>query len=369
MEEHIKQVRNSFFANVKHFEQILDSVNDGVYVTDWERRIVYWNKAAQRITGFSREKVVGKYCHESVMQHKDEVGNSLCDTDLCPLHRAIQTGQSSSRPLRVVAQKADTDSFVSAVSVAPVRDGNGNVIGGVEVFRDITEDLELERVKTEFFSTITHELKTPLTSIIGYLDLILEGDTGEINREQDEFLSISLKQAERLLNMISDILEIQKMKGGDLPLNSEHIDLVVLTSELLTLQEPLLREKGLTLNFHHPKTAPYLGDRRKLEKILENLISNAIKYTRKGGVTVTIKENEQSYIFSVADTGVGLSPEEQEKVFERFYRSDNSLTRDTGGTGLGLYIVKTMLEKMGGEIFLVSEPDKGSKFTVNLPKI
>lgn len=369
MEDQFSEVRSSFFANTDHFEQVLDSVNDGVYVTDRERRIVYWNRAAERITGFQREEVIGRYCNESMMRHRDEEGNPLCDTALCPLHRSIQTEQNSSRPLRVVAQKADTDSFLSAVSVAPVRDENGAVIGGVEVFRDITEELELEQVKTDFFSTISHELKTPLTSIIGYLDLILEGDTGDINPEQTEFISISLKQAEKLLVMISDILEIQKMETKDIPLKAELFDLVKMTEELLKIQAPLLREKGLEMVFDHPETAPYLGDRAKLDKIIGNLISNAVKYTRRGRVTVTISENEQAYLFSVADTGVGLSEEEQQKVFERFYRTDNSLTRDTGGTGLGLYIAKTMLEKMGGEISLISEPNKGSKFTVKLPKI
>ncbi len=369
MTRYSEHIWKSFLSHAENLEALLDSINDGVYVTDLQRRIVYWNRSAEEITGFSREEVAGKPCHAGILQHRDEQGNELCSSDLCPLNRAMATGKSSNRPIRVIARSADGGTFTSAVSVAPVRDKKGTIIGGVEVFRDISEDLELERLKSEFLSTVSHELKTPLTSIIGYLDLVLEEDAGEVTPEQQEFLTISLQQAEKLQELIMDILEIQKMESGALPVKVDCVDLVAMIEQLFHSQEPLIRKKKLEKVFVGPEKALYLGDRQKLEKILGNLISNAVRYTEQGSVAVVLEKEEEGYKVSVKDTGVGLSRQEQQKVFDRFYRADNSLNRSTGGTGLGLYIVKTMLEKMGGEITLESEPGKGTCFTVLLPFI
>ena len=167
----MKKDKDPIAATIKNLEQFLDQVSDAIYITDCNRSILYWNRAAEQITGYRQEEVISKRCADNILVHIDMAGNELCSTDLCPLHKAMISGTASASPLTVKAKHKNGKRIVVEVNVSPLHDSSGEVVGGIEIFRNISEKVELEEQKARFFSAISHELKTPITNMQGYLDL------------------------------------------------------------------------------------------------------------------------------------------------------------------------------------------------------
>ena len=252
----------------------------------------------------------------------------------------------------------------------PVRTRDGRHIGRVYAFRDVTHEREVDRMKSEFVSMVSHELRTPLTSIKGYVDLLLEGEVGELTPDQREFLEIVGSNAERLVALINDILDISRIEAGRITLNSAPVDMAALLERLSVSFRPQVEGKRQSLTLDIPADLPPVqGDAERLTQIFANLISNAHKYTPAGGrVTVSAEAHGDRVRVRVSDTGIGLSPDEQEKLFTRFYRAQNRATQEVGGTGLGLAITRSLVELHGGTIEVESAPGVGSTFTVLLPQ-
>jgi len=263
-----------------------------------------------------------------------------------------------------------TNGYTLQWSSAPVGKGD-EVMGRLFTFQDVTELAKLDRLKSEFVSAVSHELRTPLTSIIGYLSLVLNEQVGPLQPQQKEFLSVVKRNTDRLANLINDILDIQRIESGRMPLKYRPVQLSEVVRQVAETFRVAAEQKGLTFEVDAPETGIPLvsGDPDRMTQITSNLVSNAVKYTPKGWVKVSVyyDEKQNRVCLAVEDTGIGIPPAEQKRIFEKFYRGTHPYAREAGGTGLGLSLVKMMVEEQGGEVTLESEPDKGSRFTVSFP--
>ncbi|MDR3707676.1 MAG: ATP-binding protein [Capsulimonadaceae bacterium] len=345
-------------------EAILDATDDGLALLDAAGYIIVVNR---------------RFCEMLAMRRDDLVLHRVDDIQATVEDRFAQP----EKMLRALTPNIDPAAGVSEDTIevrggssflqlytAPVRDDNREISGQIIALHDITRERELDKMKNEFISVVSHELRTPLTSIKGYTDILLSGQAGDINEIQKEFLGILQGSATRLGNLINDILDISRIESGRLEVKQDAVDYSRIVGDTLRLMKAAADEKDIMLDASLPEVWPTVrGDADKIGQILTNLLSNAIKYTPSGGfVKLLIEVNGEAGITTcVADSGIGISQEDQKKLFQKFFRADNSLTREAGGTGLGLVIVKTMVELLGGSIWLDSDTGRGSKFYFTLP--
>lgn len=241
---------------------------------------------------------------------------------------------------------------------------------------------EADRIKSAFLATMSHELRTPLNSIIGFTGIILQGLAGPLNEEQSKQMGMVRSSARHLLSLINDVLDISKIEAGQLTLNAEPYDVRAVVEKAVAAMRPLAEKKGLALSLSvDPAVGEAHGDQRRVEQVLLNLISNAVKYSERGAVTVSVSE-QHGYVphgegatrstealrLSVADTGIGIRPDDMATLFQPFRQIDSGLTRKTDGTGLGLAICRRLAGLMGGEIVAESEFGRGSVFTFIVPR-
>lgn len=246
-------------------------------------------------------------------------------------------------------------------------DQDGNITGVVKSIRDISKEAKIDKMKTEFISTVSHELRTPLTSIKGYIDLILDGDTGEINEIQKEFLDIVYQNTDRLNSLINDLLDVEKIESGKVEIKFEKFSLTDITNRAIKIMTTMANKKKLRLVSNIGEGIEFQGDSDKIMQVFTNLLSNAIKFTKEGEINIDLKTNNGKYEIIFRDTGIGINKLDQKKLFEKFFRADTEYTREVGGTGLGLSIVKSIIDKHKGEIKVKSQINKGTEFRIILP--
>lgn len=247
--------------------------------------------------------------------------------------------------------------------------GQENYIGRLYVFRDVTRERQVDRMKSEFVSLVSHELRTPITSIMGYMALVLDGDAGPLNNEQREYLEIAQRNSARLASLVGDLLDVSRLESGAVQLKFAPVDIAALINEVRELLSSAIKEKGQSVEVVQADHVPMISaDSDRLIQVITNLLSNANKYTPTGGtITVSTQVFGNTIEISVRDTGIGLSAEDQSRLFTNFFRADNPATKKVGGTGLGLWISRSLVEMHGGTLAVHSEPGKGSVFSVTLP--
>ncbi|MBB5324517.1 two-component system phosphate regulon sensor histidine kinase PhoR [Anoxybacillus tepidamans] len=251
---------------------------------------------------------------------------------------------------------------------APIIGTNDEWKGIVLVFHDITELKKLEQMRKDFVANVSHELKTPITSIKGFAETLLDGAMKD-ERALEHFLSIILKESERLQSLIQDLLDLSKMEQQGFQLHIENVNMTQLLEELIVMFNGKAEEKNIELQLNASKPVYVAGDSNRLKQIFINLITNALTYTPKdGSVEVHVEEQSDEVLVHVKDTGIGIEAKEIPRIFERFYRVDKARSRNSGGTGLGLAIVKHLVEAHHGYITVKSRVGKGTTFTVHFPK-
>jgi GAF domain-containing protein/CheY-like chemotaxis protein len=324
---------------------ILQSVADGVIVVDREDHIILSNPAAQQILGMAREDLEGRTTQELP-------GLFMAGGIFAQEHLRFEL----------------VDHYVNVHSASVITD-TGETLGTVFVLRDITREVEADRSKSEFISTVSHELRTPLTSIKGYVDLILLGSVGDVSPMQRSFLEVVRSNSNRLVDLINDILDISRVETGRIVLNREPLSIFDLVEEVVESARTEIERKQLRLEVEVPPDLPAVSaDRKRIVQVLANLVSNAYKYTREGGRLAIAASSTDGFLqVSVTDSGVGISKEDQKKLFTRFFRADNPMRDEVGGTGLGLAISKSFIELHGGEMWVESELNAGSTFSFTLP--
>ncbi len=341
---------------------ILDSIADGVFTTDLEQRITLVNPAAEQLLGINSPELLNKVYFE-VLGVSDRQGNPV-PPEASPILQAIHNSASTEpRVFRVNNQ--DDKQMMIALVAAPIVD-SGSVTGVVGVFRDVTKEQEVSRLKDEFVSLVSHELRTPMASVLGFSELML---TRTLTQEKSRmYVETIHKEAVRLSGLINDFLDIQRMEAGRQIYNYSEVDFNLILRTVLNIFSAE-RER---IHTFIPTDLPYLrADPDRIVQSLTNLVGNAIKYSPKGGnIEVAAYLNLEGMVeISVMDYGLGIPKEAMGQLFSKFYRVDNSDRREIGGTGLGLAISREIIEAHGGKIWLESVLGKGSTFYFTLPAV
>jgi PAS domain S-box-containing protein len=334
-------------------ETILASMGEGVVVTDPEYKVLLVNTAAELLLDFHRQEYMSKD------------GDLILPVSKIDLEKMLADG-SEATPITPIVRKYKDK--VLNILVSLIRDESGQPFGAVSLLRDITQQAAIEEMKTEFISVVSHELRTPLTPIKGYIDLLLEGDAGDLTDEQKDYLTIVETNTDRLVALVNDLLDISKIEAGKIDLEPKPMDMAEALRDVIEFHRKQIESRGLTLFEAIPPGLPWVkADRARITQVLNNLVSNAYKYTPGGGsITISTVPDGDYLEIVVADTGVGISKEDLKKLFTKFFRAKNPATKGTSGTGLGLAIVKSIVEKHQGEIWVESEPGKGSSFHFTL---
>ncbi len=334
---------------------ILASMVEGVVAIDADERVVHMNEVAARLLGASAPDALGKPASEATCVR--EVSETLTNALREPGPKVVE--------VRLPARPRDQ---VLELYASPLRDAGGAPAGAVVVLHDVTELRRLETLRREFVANVSHELKTPLTAICGLVETLL--DDGEMDAAtQRRFLEKVERQAERLATLVRDLLTLSRVEQDETSIEWAPLDLRDPVLESLRGLALTAEEKGITLEQDVPEAAVVVaGDRETLRQAVDNLLDNAVKYTPVGGrVWLRLRVDGQQAVVEVADTGIGIEPRDQARVFERFYRVDKARSRELGGTGLGLSIVKHVALAHQGEVSVRSALNEGSTFTVRLP--
>ncbi len=343
----------------EELEQIIESVYAGLLMVGRNGRIMQINRTAKEMLGLMDVDLNGRNYEEIIKT--DRVREVL--------RESIFEDSEVATEIEIEGATGH-ESRVFQTQSTPVRNEDGATIGAVAIFNDITEIRSVERMKTAFVSTVSHELRTPLTSIKGFISTLLADTDGYYDPQTTrEFYEIIDQECDRLTRLISDLLNVSRIEAGRaLDLNPKPIELPKLIDKVVSVQRSYVTNHELVVD-GTDALPQIIGDEDKVDQILTNLINNAIKYSPKGG-TVTVRgkmEDDDKVLISVSDQGVGIPEEHLPKVFDRFHRVDNRDTREVGGTGIGLFLVKHLVEAHGGEIWVESEIGKGSTFHFWLP--
>jgi two-component system phosphate regulon sensor histidine kinase PhoR len=334
---------------------ILGGMVEGVVAIDQNERILHLNDVARRLLGVPRDGGIGKPVWEATRLH----------TIHELLGRAMRTGQDIVDDLHVPFGARD---LVVGVHASPLRSGEGQVVGAVVVLHDVTELRRLEAVRRDFVANVSHELKTPLTAIHGIVETLLDDEAMEA-AQQRRFLAKIHDQSAQMATLVTDLLTLARVESKESALSQEPLDLREQATESARLLQPEVEAKGHRLTLDLPDSpVRIVGDEKAVRQIIGNLLDNAIKYTPEGGrIGVRVRAEGEQAVIEVQDTGIGIEPRHQDRIFERFYRVDKGRSRALGGTGLGLSIVKHMTSALGGEVAVESTPGEGSTFRVRLP--
>lgn len=342
-------------------QSILEGVADGVMVADAKGNITLVNAATERILELPREKVMGRMTNEMLGLYGSQGQDWMETISGWAKHPETYTVGE------YLAAQLDTGDRVVSIHLAPVLTSD-EFLGTVSVFRDVTANVEAEKAKSEFVSTVSHELRTPMTSIKGYADLLMMGAVGALTNKQQDFLSIIKDNADRLTALVNELLDISRIESGRVELSHSTMNVEDITSRVLTTMKNRAKEKDLILQRDIPPDLPNVSaDADRVIQILTNLVANACQYTPSSGeIVVSARACDEKVHVRVQDTGIGIAPEDLDKVFDRFFRADDALVQEVSGTGLGLSIVKSLVEMHGEQIGVESKLGKGSTFTFTL---
>lgn len=361
-------------------EVVINAITDGVLALNSKGTIELISPSAQRIIGWGKQDALA-LDYRSVLKLVDANGQELvAATD--PVQQVLNTNQPVNTDKLSLLTSSGKSLLVSLV-VSPIgQAGSGVII----VFRDITREKAEERQQAEFISTASHEMRTPVASIEGYLGLALNPATATIDAKARDFIEKAHASAEHLGRLFQDLLDVSKAEDGRLANNPKVVDVVPFVHDIALGLKPKADEKNLRF-MYKPLPDDDTDDRDKLtarqinpvyfanvdndhlREVVANLIENAIKYTLKGDVVIDVGGDDEHVVVSITDSGIGIPKEDQSHLFQKFYRVDNSDTREIGGTGLGLYLCRRLAEAMGGRIWLESEYKQGSTFYLEIPRI
>lgn len=346
---------------------IYRSMGDGVMTVDWERRVTTFNEAAERITGYSAAEVLGKSC-AALFYGSDQHGINQCQ-DSCPLLKLFKQGENLTNGLKtesVIKTRDGEEKNVS--SIHSILMSGEEPIGGVVVFRDVTREKALEKMRSDLVASISHDVRTPLTSIKGYVVSLLRKGEQFDRKTKEECLKITNSEIDRLTRLLDNLLNLSRLEAGRLVPGTEVVNLVPLVKKVVELNRVNLFKHSI-LNKIAGEVPDVIADPDQLEQVLNNLLSNAVKYSPEGGEVRLQWESDGRFIrICVADKGIGIPPGEQQKIFEQYHRCDSPAVRGVAGTGLGLYITKKLVELQGGRIWVESAPSSGSRFCFTIPR-
>lgn len=340
------------------FDEILSSIIDGIIALDFNKNIMFINKASEELTGFRESEIHGipidKVIHLFVEQ-EEILPKTYCNV-------------SFNQTARLVGKDGkQTKINLMTTQIGGTVQTNLNCI---LILHDLSKEEELEQMKLDFVSMASHELKTPLTSIVGYLSVFLDENENKLPKESLDLLSKAFVAASQLQTLIANLLSVNKIEKEQLSVSPESVEYLPILSKAVTDLSSQANQKNIVLTLTPPDEAlpKVLADPIRIGEVITNLVANAINYTNPNGkVEVSVKASPNEVLTTVADNGVGIPKEAILHLFSKFFRVSNQLQQANKGTGLGLYIAKSIIEKLHGKIWVESEVGKGSKFFFTLP--
>jgi len=347
------------FQNIAFYSFIIDSLPVGILTVSPELKVTSFNRCAERITGYSAQEAVGRYCG-------DVLQGGMCKTN-CPLRTAINRQHPEVRIDSTITNRHG-EIIPVRMNTAALLDDNGSLIGGVEAFQDISRLKTLEREKDNLISMFAHDMKSSLTVIGGFVLRLLKKSRQLDEEKQREYLNIIKRESGKLESLVNDFLEFSRLQAGRLKLNLSATSLDKELMELHDAYQLKASQSGLRLELKNEEELPVIiCDSNKMLRVFSNLLDNAIKFSKdKGTITVSTHATPGEVIVEVKDEGIGIDPDELPYVFDSFHRGRGVEQKE--GFGLGLASVKAIVEGHGGRIYVESEVGKGSVFSVILPK-
>jgi len=368
----LKKLSNELDQIANQSEVIINAIGDGVVAIDKTGKIILINPAAQLITGWSRLDAISLH-YKTVLQIIDSQNRPISGSQ-DPIENVLNNNQQVRNNDLVLITK-NGKKILSSILVSPINElGSGVIV----VFRDITKEKTEEREQAEFISTASHEMRTPVAAIEGYLGLAMSPQVAQIDDKAREYLNKAKESAQHLGRLFQDLLDVSRADDGRLTNHPRVVNVTKFTQDITASMESKATEKGISLVFKPQpnSTSKHIApvffancDNDHLREVLNNLIENAIKYTPSGEVLVDIIADDELITISVKDTGIGIPTEDMSHLFQKFYRVNNTETNQIGGTGLGLYLCRKLIETIGGRIWAESEYKKGSTFYVEIPRI
>lgn len=359
-------------VELERFKLAVDCATDHIVVTDPKGVVVYANQAAAQTTGYPVEEMVGKTPALWGGQMPTTFYRSFWDT--IAVHRESYRGEIRNK-------RKDGVIYDAEIHVAPVLDRKGNIMSFVGIERDVTETKRLSRARTEFISLASHNIKTPLTTLSWYAEMLMNGDVGALTPSQREYVGEIRLAAKRMTDIVTSLLNISRLELGTFVASVEACEIAGIVRAALDEAAPGLRARQVSVSWYADHAlAPVMTDRGMCEHIVGNLVSNACKYCREGG-TVTAKVfhkpaghevygktfSDDRLVVLMGDEGIGIPEAEQRLVFTQFFRASNTTAVSVEGSGIGLYFVQEAVTALGGDVWFRSTPDVGTEFYVALP--
>lgn len=356
---HTLQTENATaLYQINKFNEILSSIIDGIIALDFNKNVIFINKSTEEITGYAQKEIQGKPI--------DQIIHLFSDTDEI-LSRTYCQG-SFNQSAKLIGKNGKQTKV--NIMTAQITDTAGTNLNCILILHDLSKEEELEQMKLDFVSMASHELKTPLTSIVGYLSVFLDESRGKVPEESLGLVQKAFVAAQQLQTLIQNLLNVNKIEREQLSVSPQPLDyLPVLTKAVEDLRSQA-NQKNIVLELIPPQNLPkVIGDPIRLGEVITNLVANAINYTNAGGKVQVFTETSPVEVqTTVSDTGIGIPKEAIGHLFNKFYRVTNQAQQSSGkGTGLGLYISRSIIEKLHGKIWVESEEGKGSRFSFTLP--
>lgn len=358
---------------------ILNAIEDGVILVDTQGVIRVFNPGASRITGWATEEAEG-LDWRLVLKFVDTKGQAVPDNDVI-IAKALKSGQAERTSTAYIATKSNK-TVALGFSISPLIDSTKQLTGVVGVFRDVSVERQEESQRADFISTASHEMRTPVAAIEGYLSLALNDKVANIDAKARDYLEKAHSSTQHLGQLFQDLLTSAKAEDGRLTSHPRVVEIGAFAEQLVSDLKFSAEKKGLFLVSNLTTVSAgaetskvvrplyyALVDPDRMREVITNLFDNAVKYTDTGTISIGLTGDERVVQFSVKDTGNGIPAEDIPHLFQKFYRVDNSATRTIGGTGLGLFICKKIVELYQGRIWVESELGKGSTFLINLPRL
>ncbi len=365
----LRQSNNLALAQEKQIEAIINSIGDGVFVVDAKGKINLFNPMAEKITGFSSEEVIGKSYEKILSFIMNKKGKRETDPFI---QRALKTGKPTKMDATTIFIHKDGKEVAVADSASPLLSKKGKTVGCVVVFRDETERRRADQMKTEFVSLVSHQLKTPLTAIRWGIESLEQSSGANFTEKQSIYLNDTKESTTRLIQLVNELLSVSRMETGRLKISVEEEHIEKLIKTVVSDLAPVAKAKKVKVVFKKPKKKfPKIKlDASLFYQVMQNLISNAIRYTEVGGkVEIEINEKRgKGYVISIQDNGIGIPDSVKASIFKKFFRAKNAIKEVTNGNGLGLYLVKMIMDLSGGSVQYESVEGVGTTFYVTIPK-
>jgi PAS domain S-box-containing protein len=345
-------------------EALLLSIGEGLVAVDNDGKILFVNKVAEGMLESRSQNLVGKTLTDFRLE--DEMGN-LISLAKRPTTLALADGKMK-KVVYFFVRKNKTR-FPIAITATPIR-LDGKTIGLIEIIRDVTHEREIDKAKSEFVSIASHQLRTPLTSISWYTEMILNGDAGEISPKQKKYLGEIYEGNQRMVELVNALLNVSNLELGTFKIDPKPMQVADIAESVLAELQPQILSQKIIVKKSYGLSLPIIqADPKLIRIIFQNLFSNAIKYASKdnGEIVFSLSVQKSNIRFKVWNNGPGIPKEAQPKIFTKLFRDDLAKQKDPNGNGLGLYIVRSILEKLGGKIFFESNENKGTTFFITLP--